>query len=95
MRWNAATYVPEAPLPQQQIPNKPISISLSAQPKVALPHHMVKQKDKAAEEENENQDKRQLDCKLAHPYMLAAAQTFVKVDIKVSIDVFLHSVAVH
>lgn len=78
-RYNAAIYVPEAPKPTG-IPDKPISISLSAQPKVAKPHHMVK---KAAEEPVEEQDKRQLDCKFAHPHLTAAAQTFVKVDIKV------------
>lgn len=76
-RWNSATYVPEPP--KATVPDKPISISLSAQPKVAKPHHMVKKHEEPAEEE----DKRQLDCKVAHPHLLAAAQTFVKVDIKV------------
>ena len=31
----------------------------------------------------EEEEKRQLDCKFAHPHLTAAAQTFVKVDIKV------------
>lgn len=84
-RYNAAIYVPEATTAQQSnggIPNKPISISLFAQPKVAMPHHSVK---KTAEEPVEEEDKRQLDCKFAHAYLTAAAQTFTKVDIKVRV----------
>lgn len=43
---------------------------------------------KTAEEISlEEEDKRQLDCKFAHPCLLAAARTFVKVDIKVSLGI--------
>lgn len=76
-KYSAAHYVPEAPKPD--IPSKPISISLSAQPRVLKHHNMVK---KIEEEPVDEGDKRQLDCKLVHPYVVAASQTFQKVDIK-------------
>jgi hypothetical protein len=57
---------------------------LFAQPKVAKPHHMVKKVDETVTTAAEEEDKRQLDCKLAHAHLQAAAQTFTKVDIKVS-----------
>jgi hypothetical protein len=80
-KWQAAIYVPEpAPKP---ITAKPISISLSAPPKIAKPSNGRDKKDDMDIDKEKEQDKRIFDCKAAHPYLSAASQTFTKVDIKV------------
>jgi len=78
-KWSAATYLPEPPAPP--ITSTPISISLTAKPKLVKSHplmngHKTMDIDKPAE------DKRQLDCKAANAPLAAAALTFNKVDIK-------------
>lgn len=80
LKYNAAHYIPESPAPP--ILAKPISISLSSPkpPKItAAERAAIKQR----EEEERKREKRQLDCKAAYPQLLAASQTFNKVDIKV------------
>lgn len=82
LKWRAATY---APLPPQPVlPAQPISISLSKPSKLAKPSHSPsKMSIDGRREQDEPAEQRQLDCKLAQPHLLAAAQTFSKVDIKV------------
>lgn len=87
-KWRCAIYLPiDTGTTNGTIPTGPISISLKNKPAERKPAPIDGAAGQAgsakAGDKEANQDKRQLDCKAAHPYFLAAQQTFAKVDIKV------------
>jgi hypothetical protein len=81
-RWSAATYVPPPPVAEPVV--KPISFTLSKTPKITKLHDSAAAMQVDVKADDEKEDTRILDCKFAHPPLVAASQTFNKVDIKVS-----------
>jgi len=79
-RWSAATYVAPPPAPEPVL--KPISFTLSKTPKIAKLHDSAAAMQVDVKADDEKEDTRVLDCKFAHPPLVAASQTFNKVDIK-------------
>ena len=81
-RWNAATYVSAPPPPAPTV--KPISITLNKTPKIAKFRNTATAMQVDDKPEENEEDTRVLECKAAHTPLVAASQTFNKVDIKVS-----------
>ena len=81
-KYGAAAYVPEPPPPP--ITAKPISISLTAPPKIVRPTLATSNAIAVANKIYlQEEEKRILDCKAAQGPITFASQTFQKVDIKV------------
>ena len=81
-KYGAAAYIPEPPSPT--FVAKPISISLTAPPKIKRQSAVsgdAMQVDKKIDSHDE--EKRIIVCKAAQSFIMAASQTFQKVDIKV------------
>lgn len=74
-------YIPAPATPA--MPSKPISFTLSKTPKIARLHDSAAAMQVDQKSEENVEDQRTVDCKVAHPILVAAFQTFNKVDIKV------------